>query len=171
MQITEFSHMVVPFKDKLYRFAFRIVGNAFDAEDVLQEVMIKVWKKREYLATVDNKEAWCMTVTRNMAIDWIRSRKKSTQDLETSYGVSDKAATPYEALEQKNIHTLVRESIKNLPQNQSEAIHLRDIEGYTYKEISDIMDVNVSQVKVLIFRGRQKLKQVLSKTDIWKSTK
>jgi len=171
MQITEFNHMVVPLKDKLYRFAFRIVGNAFDAEDVLQEVMIKVWKKREYLATVDNKEAWCMTVTRNMAIDWIRSRKKNKQDLETSYGISDKAATPYEALEKKNIHIIVRECIKNLPPNQSQAIHLRDIEGYTYKEIGAFMEITIDQVKVLIFRGRQKLKQVLSKKEIWKNSK
>ena len=76
MQKNEFSEMVIPYKDKLYRFALRIVKDSFIAEDVVQEVMIKVWKKREYFETLDNKEAWCMTLTKNLAIDKTRSKHR-----------------------------------------------------------------------------------------------
>ena len=63
MQLKEFEMMVLPFKNKMYRLALRIVGNVHEAEDVIQEVLIKVWKKRDYLEKVTNLEAWCMQVT------------------------------------------------------------------------------------------------------------
>lgn len=159
--------MVIPFQDKLYRFAYRIVGNDMDAQDVIQEVLIKLWKKKDDLINVDNKEAWCMTVTRNLAIDWLRKKKMSTQDIETSYSVKDSADTPYEKIERQSIVDSVRASIQSLPSKQSQAIHLRDIEGYSYKEIAEMMDINVGQVKILIFRGRQALKTFIKEHHTW----
>ncbi|HRO74432.1 MAG TPA: sigma factor, partial [Saprospiraceae bacterium] len=65
----------LPFKDKVYRLALGIVGNTYDAEDIIQELLIKIWNRIDQYTDIENKEAWCMTVTRNLAIDKVRSRK------------------------------------------------------------------------------------------------
>ena len=70
------NQLDLPFKDKLYRFALKYVSNSFDAEDIIQDLMIKIWKRMDQYTDIENKEAWCMTVTRNLAIDRIRRRKK-----------------------------------------------------------------------------------------------
>ncbi len=169
MQFNEFEKMVIPFKDKLYRFSLRIVGNAFDAEDVIQEVMVKLWKKREVLETVDNKEAWCMTITRNMSIDWLRGKKKPTLDIADRHDIKDHGIDAQSQMELNDLQKMVRNCIAQLPEKQREVIHLRDIEGYKYKEIAEITDTSVDQVKVLIFRGRQRLKDIITKKKLWKS--
>jgi RNA polymerase sigma-70 factor (ECF subfamily) len=168
MQVNDFRRMIIPFKDKMFRFALRIAGNQFDAEDIIQEVMVKLWRKKEQLMTVDNKEAWCMTVTRNMAIDWKRSKIKRFSELSDHTHITDKEATPAQSLEQSELSKMVRSCIDQLPDQQREIIHLRDIEGYSYKEIAAMTGKTVDQIKVQIYRGRQKLKSIITKNKLWK---
>jgi len=169
MQFNDFEKMVIPFKDKLYRFSLRIVGNAFDAEDVIQEVMVKLWKKREVLETVENKEAWCMTITRNMSIDWLRGKKKPSLDIADRQDIKDTSIDAQSQMELNDLQKMVRNCIAELPEKQKEVIHLRDIEGYSYKEIAEITHTSVDQVKVLIYRGRQRLKDIITKRKLWTS--
>lgn len=166
MQIKELTDMVIPFKNKLYRFALSIVGNSFDAEDIVQEVMIKIWKKKDHFQAIENKEAWCMTVTRNLSIDKTRSKKHKTQDINDYYHISDSGATPDASLESKDALKYVKIYMDQLPEKQKEVIHLRDVEGFTYQEISDITGITVDQVKVYLHRGRKKLREKLLKLDI-----
>jgi RNA polymerase sigma-70 factor (ECF subfamily) len=148
------------YKDKLFRFSLKIVGNRFDAEDVLQELLIKVWKKREHFEELENKEAWCMTVVRNLSIDKIRKRKNNyADDISEHYAISDSAPTPDKATEVKESLSIVMLLLNELPEAQKEIIHLRDIEGYTYREISEITEMSEDQVKVNLFRARQKFKE------------
>ncbi len=154
------------YKDKLYRFSLKIVGNQFDAEDVLQELMIKVWKKREDFAQIENQEAWCMTVTRNLCIDKIRKRKGDTKDISDYHTISDRSPTPDIIAEDKESLSMVMKLLNELPQNQKEIIHLRDIEGYTYKEISEIIGLTEEQVKVNLFRARQKFKEKIKHLNL-----
>lgn len=170
MLFNDFEMMVIPFKNKLFRFALRIVGNEFDAEDVIQEVMIKLWKKREALEKVDNKEAWCMTITRNMSIDWLRKRKKEIVDIAERHDIGSGEMDAQSSLELDDLQVMVRKCISELPEKQRESIHLRDIEGYSYKEIAEITHTSVDQVKVLIFRGRQRLKDIIIKKKLWISS-
>ena len=154
------------FKDKLYRFSLKIVGNQFDAEDVLQELMIKIWKKREDYAEIENKEAWCMTVTRNLCIDKIRKRKGDTYDITEYHTISDGSPTPDIIAEEKESLSMVMRLLNELPDNQKEIIHLRDVEGYTYKEISEIINLSEEQVKVNLYRARQKFKEKLKTLNL-----
>jgi len=89
MEGNDIVNMVLPFKDKLFRLALRIVGSKPEAEDVIQEVLVKVWKKRDVFLELDNKEAWCMTVTRNLCIDKIRARKMHTTDVTEHYNIRE----------------------------------------------------------------------------------
>ncbi len=167
MQIKEVMDLVLPYKDKLFRFAKSMVGNSFDAEDVIQEVLVRIWKKKDQFVEIDNKEAWCMTVTRNLSIDKIRSRKnKDTSNIDDYYHISDKSASPAVALEQKDALNKVMEMLNELPENQRSVMHLRDVEGYTYKEISEMTDLSVDQVKVNLHRARKTLRSRLMNIEI-----
>ncbi len=159
-------HTIDGFKDKLYRYALKILRNQFDAEDVLQELMIKIWKKREQFSALENKEAWCMTVARNLSIDKIRKRKNDTQDISEYHTISDKAPTPDRITEDRESLSQVMKLLNELPPHQKEIIHLRDIEGYTYKEISTITDMTEDQVKVNLFRARQKFKEKVKRLNL-----
>jgi len=158
--------LVLPYKDKLYRFAKSMVGNSFDAEDIIQEVLVKIWKKKDQFVEIDNKEAWCMTVTRNLSIDKIRSKKnKGTSNIDDYYHISDSNATPAVALEQKDALNRVMAMLNELPDNQRSVMHLRDVEGYTYKEISDMTGLTVDQVKVNLHRARKTLRSRLTNIE------
>lgn len=163
MQINELIEILTPYKNKMFRYAFSIVGNRFEAEDVVQEAMIKVWKKMEKFSEIDNKEAWVITIVRNLAIDKIRAKKKKqTSDINEYFHISDNAPSPDIQLEQKDAVLKVTEIMGSLQETQREIITLRDIEGYTYQEIADIMDLKVDQVKVYLFRARKILREKLA---------
>jgi len=162
MQVEELIEILTPYKDKMYRYAYSIVNNRFEAEDIVQEALIKLWKGKEKFAQITNKEAWAITVVRNLAIDKVRAKKKKqTSDIDNYFHISDKAPSPDVKLEQSDAVKKVQEIMNTLPDTQKEIITLRDIEGYTYQEIADIMELKVDQVKVYLFRARKVLRDKL----------
>lgn len=159
MQLKEFENMVLPFKNKMYRLALRIVGNPQEAEDVVQEVMIKVWKKRDYLETVSNLEAWCMTLTKNEAIDQTRSKHRRTVGMETQFDMHDHQSDAHKQLEVSETLNSVKKLINALPEKYKIVVHLRDIEEMSYDEIAEVSSFTKEQVKVYLHRGRKKLRE------------
>lgn len=156
---------IVPNKDKIYRFVLRMVKNEFDAEDIMQELAIKIWKYREKFSELENKEAWSMTVARNLAIDKIRNRNKRRHlDIEDAYDLSDSNKNPHEQLAADDTMSILRDYMNKLPENQRTTLHLREIEGMTYKEIADICEMSLEQVKSNIFRARRALKELLERS-------
>ncbi len=166
MNYQDIMNIVLPYKNKLYRFALRLVNNTHDAEEIVQDLLIKIWKKKDHFLTLDNQEAWCMTVTRNLAYDKLRARKKGHQELETQYDLKDRMVTPDVQLEQKDTLRRVRLVIEKMPDELKTVIQLRDIEGYTYKEISEITNWSLSKVKVYIHRARKALQLALSQIEL-----
>lgn len=163
MNVKEFNEIVEEVKDKMYRLSLRIVGDRFEAEDVVQEIIIKAWKKREYFATVENQHGWLMTLTRNKSIDKTRSKHKRTTDIDQFFDLSDSNASPHRTLEQKDLLNKVIQIINELPEHQRTVLHLRDIEEYSYDEISEITGQTSNQVKINIYRGRQAIKGRIEK--------
>ncbi|WP_235295792.1 RNA polymerase sigma factor [Portibacter marinus] len=159
MQLKEFEEMVLPFKNKMYRLALRIVGSVHEAEDVVQEVMIKVWKKRDQLENVRNVEAWCMTLTRNEAIDATRSKHRRTVGIETQYDMHDESVSAQKQLETNETVNRIKRYIDALPENYRTVVHLRDIEEMSYDEIAEVSGFTKDQVKVYLHRGRKKLRE------------
>ena len=157
---------VMPIKDKLYRYAFQILGNRMSAEDVVQEVLIKVWKKKISLQEIENKEAWCMTVTRNLALDKLRKNGARHESIEQHYHLADHARSPHDVVQTKSVMAIIRGFINQLPNDQRQIVHLRDVEGYTYKEISKITGLNLDKVKVYLHRARITLRKQLIKMDL-----
>ena len=161
MSLEAFKTRVLPVKDKLYRFAFKMLGDSEEAHDTVQEVMIKVWNKRDEMAQLENMEAWCMRITRNLSLDKLKSKKrKMTDSLNDSFEISQgDDLTPYRTVEMNDTMKNIGLMIAALPAKQKQIIQLRDVEGYSYKEIGDIMEIDMSQVKVNLFRARQAVKE------------
>lgn len=156
---------IMPIKDKLYRYALRILGNQMAAEDVVQEVFIKIWKKRAEVQEIENKEAWCMTVTRNLALDKLRKKKYHHEPVDEHYSLKDSGMDPAQQIQSNDIMKQIRQAIDGLPDDQRQVVHLRDVEGYKYKEIAEITGLTIEKVKVYLHRARIVLRKQLANLD------
>lgn len=159
MQEISFRNDILPLKNKLFRLALRITFDRAEAEDVVQETLIRVWNRREEWTQFGSIEAYCLTVTRNLAID--RSERKDAQTLELSPEMEQlaDASSPYDKLVDKERMTLLHRLINELPEKQRLIMQLRDVEGKGNKEIAALLNLTEEQVKVNLFRARQKVKQ------------
>ena len=159
MQEISFRDDILPLKDKLFRLALRITFDRAEAEDVVQDTMIRVWNKREEWTQFGSIEAYCLTVAKNLAID--RSQKKEAQNVELTPEMEEESEAygPYDQLINNERMSIIHRLINELPEKQRLIMQLRDIEGESYKEIAKILNLTEEQVKVNLFRARQKVKQ------------
>ncbi len=164
MSLQTFNQIILPLKDKLYRFSMSIVRNAEEAEDVVQDIMVKVWGKRNEWEKWDNIEAMCMTMTRNLSIDRTRGKRRKVGSLPEGYDAVADGATPAERATSNDMMNHIQQLIDQLPEQQKSIVQLREIEGYTYKEIAEMLDLSLSQVKIGLHRARLFLKEKISKT-------
>lgn len=168
MNFETFQNRVLPTKNKLFRFALRLVGNEEEAKDVVQEVMIRVWSGREQNEEIQNMEAWCMRITKNLSLDRIRSNnRRQTQPIDGNFDVRNNALTPHETTEQHESMQKINQLMASLPDKQRHVMHLRDVEGYSYNEICDILELDMNQVKVNLFRARNAVREKLIKVNAY----
>jgi len=168
MNLEAFQNRVLPVKNKLFRFALRFLGNEDEAKDVVQEVLIKVWNGRDNMNEVQNWEAWCMRITKNLSLDRIRSlSRRQTLSIETTFDIRQHDLTPHENTEQNESMQRISKLIAMLPEKQRQIIHLRDIEGYSYNEICEILELDMNQVKVNLFRARTAVREQLTKINAY----
>ena len=162
MKNISFKTDVLPMKDKLFRLAFRITLNQQDAEDVVQETLIKIWNRHDQWDEIESLEAWAMTIARNMALDVLRKQdnhRTVSLDEPITQHPSPITHTPYEQMMEKERIAMVRNLMNSLPEKQRTAMQLRDFEDKSYKEIAAIMQISEDQVKINIFRARQFIKK------------
>ena len=167
MKKISFRNDVLPLKNELYRLALRITLNHAEAEDVVQETMIKVWNRRDRWDELESIEAFCLTICRNIALDKIRKAENQNQSLMEDYDAPDRSYTsnPEEQAMQQDRISLIRRLIDTLPEKQRSCMQLRDIEGKSYKEIAKILNVSEEHVKINIFRARQTIKKKYIDTE------
>ena len=165
MKTISFQSDILPLKNELYRMALRITMNAADAEDVVQETMMKVWNRRDQWNQIESIEAFCLTICRNVSLDKVRRMDNQTQSLDAAYDPKDQgvASNPEEQAIQSDRVRLVRQMINQLPEKQRSCMQLRDMEGKSYKDIATILDITEEQVKVNIFRARQTIREKFKK--------
>ena len=162
MKNISFKTDVLPMKDKLFRLAFRITLNQQDAEDVVQETLIKIWNRHDQWDEIESLEGWALTIARNMALDVLRKQgnhRTVSLDEPTTQHPSPITHTPYEQMMEKERIAMVRNLMNSLPEKQRTAMQLRDFEDKSYKEIAAIMQISEDQVKINIFRARQFIKK------------
>ncbi len=168
MQKEEFIREVMVHKQKLFRFALSYLGQAEEASDVVQDVLLRLWETRAKLLALRSIEAWSMTLVRNSCLDRL---KRSEHKLRVYSPAADylrqqpdQGSNPAQALLQKETEALISAALDQLPEKQRAAFQLRDVQGYSYLEISEILSIDMNQVKVNIFRARKALREALTKS-------
>lgn len=168
MKEIDFRRDLLPHKDKLYRLALRITLQRPEAEDVVQETLIRAWERREELGNVESVEAYLLTVCRNLAID--RREKKDNQNVslgeeEMELPASD--ISPQERLEYEERLRRVHELFSKLPERQRIVMQLRDIEGLSYRETAQAMGITEDVVRVTLHRARAAIRQAFEKEEYY----
>jgi RNA polymerase sigma-70 factor (ECF subfamily) len=166
MSLKQFKNDILPVKDKLYRFANSILRNGMEAEDVVQEVFIRLWQRRDHWSEIENIEALTMKMTKNLALDKLRSKHNRTNALPDHADWRDDGAQPDEMTERNDTISRIRTIMQKLPEKHRLVMQLRDIEGLSYEEICTTLDMPMSQVKINLFRARKQIREHLIKTNL-----
>ena len=161
MGIEEFKQNILPLKNKFYQLAYRLINDEQEAKDIVQETMIKVWNRREGLTYIENIEAWCMRITKNMALDKLKSKKyQCTDSIRENFDIQDEHThSPDKWTELKDEMEIIKNFIDRLPKKQQQVFELRDVKGLSYKEIGNVLKIDLNQVKVNLFRARKSIKE------------
>lgn len=165
MKVDSFNTLILPLKEKLFRHAFSIVRDRAEAEDILQDLLLKLWSRREEWEGISNPEAYCYRAIRNMSLDRlsVASNHKSTL---TRYEEDEASLidneSPHIRLVRKEQQELIVHSLSLLPKRQQEVFQLREVEEMSYRQIADTLEISEELVKVSLFRARKKLQELLS---------
>ncbi len=159
MDIVEYKKIVVALRPSLLAVAHRITGNVQDAEDVVQDVCLKIWHFRDQVDQYKNLEAYSTTMVKNLSIDKIRSRKPFV-DEEELIGWEAGEQLPDSLLEEKEERDAIRQIIKMLPPLQQRILQMKDIEGYETGEISEAMGIAAEAVRNNLSRARKRIRQL-----------
>ena len=155
MDKNEFISLVLPLKDRLFRVAWCILRSKEEAEDIVQDVMLKVW--RDEKGKVENLAAYCYTMARNLALNRLVLKDNRSKELEGAYE-QEVQEQPLENIIRTEKMKLLYRMIDGLPGLQRDVVQLRDMEGLSYRDIAKTLQVTEEQVKVNLFRARKKIK-------------
>jgi len=167
MDAKELKERVLPISRKIFRYAQRLLGNAHDAEDVVQDIWMKLWDRKGQVDELNSIEAFAFRMTRNLCLDKIKLKKPQYYDdrEEAAYRFdgADEGPDPLRSLELKDTMEKVNQIIGGFPEQQQTLLQLRDIEGMEYEEISAITGLEVNTIRVNISRARKNLRETLHK--------
>jgi RNA polymerase sigma factor (sigma-70 family) len=165
MNAEEFKKRVFPVNQKLIRLSFRFLGNLPEAEDVVQEIYLKLWNMRHKLSDINNLEAFATTITKNLCLDKIKARRTVPLDEQLSYLNNRESLSedPHQISENIDNMIFLKLIIDHLPEQQKILIILRDLEQYTFEEIEEITGQNLNYIRVNLSRGRKQIREALIK--------
>jgi RNA polymerase sigma-70 factor, ECF subfamily len=165
MELQEFKTKVLPVRDRLYRIALKMLRSVEEAEDTLQDVMIKLWDKRAQLDAYNSVEALAVTATKNLCLDKLKSKKHKNQLDVQEMELDSGFATPHKMMEVRDSMETMNEVFQQLPSQQRLLITLRDIEGFSYEEISEQTGLEINNIRVGLSRARKKAKEAYLKVE------
>lgn len=154
----DFQTKVLPVSKKLLRFATHFLRNEDDARDVVQDVFLKLWQKREELNKIDNIEAFTIKMTRNKCLDVLRSGKTVAFDADTSRQLKEVTVDVHSKIEHNEAAGQIKQLISQLPELQQKVIQLRDIEQMEYEEIAEVTGLQINAIRVNLSRARKKVR-------------
>jgi len=170
----DFEAAAMPFLDPLFNAAYRMARNAQDAEDLVQETYLKAYKYYDKFEEGTNLKAWLFKILKNTFINSYRKKQQAPPkadfaDIEESYesivrdDSGQQSRTPEEELLEKVLDEDVQHAIEELPHDYRMVVLLADLEGFSYKEIADILEIPVGTVMSRLYRGRRLLEEALLK--------
>lgn len=163
MTQTDFIELVMPFKDKVFRLAKRLLVSREEAEDATQEILLKLWNNKQKIEEYKNVEAFSMTMTKNFCLDRLKS--KQAQNLKIVHSnYQDNNTSLQKQVEVNDSIDWVSKIIEDLPEQQKIIVQLRDIEQYDFNEIAEMLDMNPTAIRVALSRARKTIREKLTNT-------
>lgn len=159
----EFMELITPFKDKLFRLARRLLVSTEEAEDAVQEVIIKLWTKQEGLNDYKSVEALAMTMTKNYCLDVLKSKRAGNLKI-VHNNFTDREASLSRKVEDRDSWNWVERIIDQLPEQQKLIVQMRDIEQYEFEEIAKILEMQETAIRVALSRARKTIREFMTKT-------
>ena len=163
-----FNRLMEQHERRMYAVALRMCANREDAQDCLQEAMLRVYRAIGGFKGESSFSTWVYRITMNTCLDELRRRKNkqstSLDDLlDEGWAPADDRSSPERQAVRAETARTLHQTIRELPEDMRAAVVLRDIQGYSYEEIAQILDINVGTIKSRISRGREKLREKLRK--------
>lgn len=155
----EFKQRFLPFSRSMYGAALNLTHNAQEAEDIVQDAYLKLWTKRDTLPDMDNTEAYCVALTKNICYDRQRSRHVANADGRENYAQIPSRTNIETETENKNHADIMKRCIAGLPERQQLIVTMRDMDGMTYDEISRYTGMTMTNIRVTLKRARNKLRE------------
>ena len=159
-----YIELVNRYKDKLINFIFNYLGDLESSEDVVQETMIKLYKKKHYYKEIAKFSTWLYTIAKNLANTELRKRKQRKTTLLSHFSKDDKTyelpsndPEPGQEIQTDIVNKIIRVAVNQLSEKFKIVIVLRDIQGLAYEDISEIINVPIGTVKSRINRARLQL--------------
>ena len=153
-----FKNTVFCLKDEMYRFAKRFVISSDEAEDVVQDLMMKFWQKKEELCNFGNLKSYAMKSVKNECLNRLKH-----EDVKLGFADFQKHRSEIHEVESNNMKEQIIGFINELPEKQKAVIHLKDVEDFDVAEISEILEMEQNAVRVNLMRARQKVKEQILK--------
>ena len=158
----DFKRRYLPYAEKLYALAFRFLNNKNEASDAVQDTFVKLWNKRNDL-DIQNSEAFCVTVVKNICLDMLRKRRKTglledAEKIETEKNISKQIEIHYDWVQMQNL-------IKQLPKMQQQLIVLRHVKEYSMADIAKKTGLSEANVRTTLSRARKLLREQFEKLN------
>ena len=161
MKQKEFLATVLPYKDKLYRLAKRLLVSSEEAEDAVQEVFLKLWKGKSSIKNYKNPEAFAVTMTKNYCLDRLKSKQATNLKIvHSNYQTGENLQKKVEA---NDAVQLVFRIMEDLPEKQRMVLQMRDVEQYNFDEISEMLEMTETTIRVTLSRARKAVREQLIK--------
>lgn len=162
MELETFKITVVPLREKLLAYTLKLAEGRIDAEDVVQDVFLKLWSMREKLDDYQSVEALAFKVTKNKILDELkRCRADSLENMQPSVLNLHHTESPEKITEQHDTTAHIKRLIEALPSLQQTIIRMKDIEGYELSEIAEVTGTQTEAVRVNLSRARKKIREQL----------
>lgn len=164
MTQADFTSLVMPFKDKVFRLAKRLLVSREEAEDATQEILLKLWRNKKKIGEYNNVEAFSMTMTKNFCLDRLKSKQAQNLKIVHSNYQDNSHSSLQTQIEARDSVDWVSSIIETLPEQQKMIIQLRDIEQYDFAEIAEMLDMKQTAIRVNLSRARKTIREQLSNT-------
>lgn len=164
MKQADFVSLVMPFKDKVFRLAKRLLVSREEAEDATQEILLKLWNNKQKIGEYKNVEAFSMTMTKNFCLDRLKSKQAQNLKIVHSNYTDDNSSSLQKQVEARDSMDWVSRIMEDLPEQQKIIVQLRDIEEYEFAEISKMLDMNETAIRVNLSRARKTIREKLTNT-------
>ncbi len=160
----EFRKIILPEGRRLYALAFRYLNNREEAEDMVQEVMMKLWEGRDNHMPFASPAAWCTTMTRNACIDLLRRKRRiRLEEISDEIMMPETGAGILSDSDDREAVRMIGRIVSRMKEPYKSAVIMRDMEGYSYEETAEVMQTSINALRTVLSRARKRIREEMER--------